>query len=86
MFFDLVQIADARQLHQNLIGAQAVFLNQRLAHAQRIHAIANGLNGLVHRRLSRSFSNSGFMVSVQLLSEPPETSYSLEYFVSEQRA
>src|SRR5665213_9769 len=44
---DAIEVADARQLHQNLIGAQVVFLNHRLAHTQRIHAIANCLDGLL---------------------------------------
>src|SRR5581483_506511 len=42
----------ARKLDQNLVIAQAVFFDQRLAHAQRINTLANSLNGLGDRLLS----------------------------------
>ncbi len=42
-------IVDAGQLHQNLVLAEAVLLNRRLAHAQRIDAVADGLDRLGHR-------------------------------------
>ena len=42
-----VEIADARQLNQDLIGAQAVGRNLRLAHAERIHAIVHRLDSLL---------------------------------------
>ena len=48
---DLVQIADAGQLDKNLVRAQAVLLNQRLTHAQRVHAVANGFDRLFDRPL-----------------------------------
>src|SRR5208337_4363012 len=43
---DLVEIADARQLHQNLVLAQAIGRNQRLERAQSVDAIADSFNGL----------------------------------------
>ena len=43
---DVAFIFHARQLDQNLILAQAVLLNHRLADAQRVHAVADGLNRL----------------------------------------
>ena len=49
-----VQVVDAGQLDQNLILAQAVLLDLRLAHAQRVHAVANGLNGLLDGLLLKS--------------------------------
>ena len=44
-----VQVADTGQFHQNLVVAQAVLLNQRLAHAERVHAVANRLDRLLDR-------------------------------------
>ena len=46
---DVALVFNTRQLHQNLVGAQAVLLNHRLADAQRIHAVTQGLNGLLDR-------------------------------------
>ena len=41
------RIVDARQLHQDLVLAQPVLLNDRLADAELVNAIADGLDGLL---------------------------------------
>ena len=48
-FLDPRRIVHARKLHQNLVLAEAVLLDHRLAHAQLVDAIADGLDGLRHR-------------------------------------
>ena len=44
---DPVHIADARQLNQNLVGAEAVGFDSGLADAESIDTVANGLNRLL---------------------------------------
>ena len=45
--FHAVEIFNAGQLDQNLVVAQAVLLDDRLADAEGIHAVADGLDGLL---------------------------------------
>ena len=45
-FLDPRRIVHARKLDQYLILAEAVLLNHRFAHAQRVNAVADGLDGL----------------------------------------
>ena len=47
--FTRAGIVHARELHQDLILAQSVLLNDRLADAQLVNAVADGLNGQRHR-------------------------------------
>ena len=48
---DARQIVDSRQLDQDLVAAQVVFLDDRLAHAQRVDAGADDLDRLLERAL-----------------------------------
>jgi len=45
-FLDPRRIVHARKLNENLILAEAMFLNHRLAHAQLVDSIADRLDGL----------------------------------------
>ncbi len=47
--FHACRIIDARQLHQNLVLPQPVFLNRGFADAKLVNAVANGLDGLRDR-------------------------------------
>ena len=48
-FFHPAGIIHAGKLDQNLVVAQAVFLDQRLAHAQAVYALTDGFNRLLQR-------------------------------------
>ena len=68
MRLDTIQVVDAGQLHQDLVGAQAIFLDHRLAHAQGVDAVADGLDRLRDGLLSPGCDSMfGFMVRVKLL-------------------
>ena len=65
------RIIDSGQLHQNLILTQPMFFDHGLAHAQLVNAVANGLNGLLHRAVLQVGQTAvGFMVTVQVLFAP----------------
>ena len=53
-----VKVVDAGQLYKNLIVAQAILLNHRLADAQCIHAVADGLDSLLNGFLLQEPSQS----------------------------
>ena len=48
-FLHAARIVHARELHQNLVLTQAIFLDQRLAYTQAVHARTDGLNRLLQR-------------------------------------
>ena len=47
-FFHARRIVNARQLHQDLVVAQSVLLDHRLADAELVNAVADGLDRLLH--------------------------------------
>ena len=68
------RIVHARQLDQNLIRAQPMLLNDRLVHAQRVNAVADGLDRLRHRAVLQVGEICGFIETVQEFSAPEEAS------------
>ena len=70
------RIVHARQLHQNLILPESVFLNGGLADAESVNAVADGLDGLGDRLVLQVSQRCGFIARFQELSGPPVMSYS----------
>ena len=75
--FHARRIVHARQLHQNLVLAQSVLLDDRLAHAQLVNAVANGLDRLRNRTILQFRQAAAASSSeTQEFSAPEVASYS----------
>ena len=75
-FLDAGRIVDTGQLHQNLIVAQAVFLNDRLGNAQLVNAVADGLDRLLTAFFRVAVATDAFIVNDQAFWAPEVKSYS----------
>ena len=67
-FLDAGGIIDAGKLDENLIVAEAVFLNHRLGDTELVDTVANGFDGLLDGALLDGFSTVGLRVTFQVLS------------------